>query len=143
MRPRLQSGAPGRPLNFTVSSLMSHPRAFIVAMFGISAVLGALPAYVRARHDDFRIVTVVSMFTFAPLLFAWCKADAANRAITPPAAAPLLVGIFALVGVPYYFLKSLPLQQAGIAIARAAGLFLLMGATTVVLDMIASRAFAS
>jgi apolipoprotein N-acyltransferase len=112
-------------------------------MFGVSAVLGVLQAFVRAQHQDLRIVTLISMFTFAPLLFAWCKADAASRAITPPPAAPLLVGIFALVGVPYYFLKALPIRQARSAIALAAGLFLLMGVTTVVLDMVASRVFAS
>ena len=143
MRLRRSVGSLGRPLNFTVSSLMTHPRRFVVAMFGVSAVLGVLQAYVRAQHGDFRIVAVVSMFSFAPLLFAWCKADAASRAITPPPAAPLLVGMVALVGVPYYFLKSLPLKQAGISIVRAAGLFLLMGVTTTALDMIASRAFAS
>jgi len=112
-------------------------------MFGVSAVLGVLQAFVRLQHDDSRIVTVVSMFAFAPLLFAWCKADAAHRAITPPNAAPLFVALFALVGVPYYFLRTLPLGQAGIAIARAAGAFLLMGVTTVVLDLIASSVFAS
>jgi len=35
------------------------------------------------------------------------------------------------------------LKQAGISIARAAGLFLLMGMTTTAVDMIASREFAS
>ncbi len=103
VRPRRSSGVVVRPLNFTVSSLMAHPRRYIVAMFGVSAVLGVLQAYVRAQHADFRIAAVFSMFSFAPLLFAWCKADAASRGTTPPPAAPLLVGMFALVGVPYYF----------------------------------------
>jgi hypothetical protein len=122
---------------------MSRPRSFVVAMFGISAVLGVLQAYVRVQHEDFRIVTLISLFTYAPLLFAWCKADAAHRDITSPPAAPLLVGLFALVGVPYYFLKSLPLRQAVVSIALAAGIFLLMLVTTAVLDMTASRVFAS
>ena len=143
MRPRRPAGVVGRPLNFTVSSLMSHPRTFVVAMFGVSASLGVLQAYVRAQHQDFRIVTVISLFTFAPLLFAWCKADATSRAIALPPAAPLLVAMFALVGVPYYFLKSLPLRQAAVSIALAAGLFVLMMVTTIALDMVASLVFAS
>src|SRR5690349_635792 len=102
---------------------MIRPRTFVVAMFGVSASLGVLQAYVRAQHQDLRIVMLISMFTFAPLLFAWCKADAIKRAITPPPAAPLLVAMFALVGVPYYFLKSLPLRQAMVSIVLAAGLF--------------------
>lgn len=122
---------------------MIHPRTYVVAMFGVSASLGVLQAYVQAQHEDLRIVSMISMFAFAPLLFAWCKADATTRAITPPPAAALLVAMVALVGVPYYFLKSLPLRQATVSIALAAGLFLLMMVTTTALDMVASFVFAS
>jgi hypothetical protein len=115
-----------RPLNFTVSSHMTRPRIYIVAMFVLSAALGVLQAYIQARGQDLRIVSMVSMFTFAPLLFAWCKADAANRAITPPPGASLLVGMAALVGIPYYFLKTLPLGRAIVSIAWALGMFVLM-----------------
>jgi len=55
----------------------------------------------------------------------------------------LIGGMFALVGVPYYFIRTKPRRQAVIAIASAVGLFLLMSVTTSVADWIAYRAFAS
>ena len=143
MRPRRLGGASGRPLNFTVSSRMTRPRSFIIAMFILSAALGVLQAYVQVIGEDARIAVMASMFGFAPLLFSWCKADAAHRGITPPLGAPLLVGMFALVGIPYYFLRTMPLRQALIFTARAAGVFVLMGITTGVAAAVAARVFAS
>ncbi len=76
------------------------------------------------------------------LLFAWCKADAAKRAIKAPPAAPLIVGIFALIGVPYYFFSTMPRRQAVISLFFALGVLVLMVATTLA-DFITYRAFAS
>jgi hypothetical protein len=46
------------------------------------------------------------------LLFAWCKADATHRGIEPPNGAALLVGLFALIGIPYYYFRILPPLRA-------------------------------
>jgi hypothetical protein len=64
-------------------------------------------------------VTVAHSFVVAVLLFAWCKADAAARGITPPAASPVLVAFLAPIGVPYYFIRSMSWRAAGIAILKA------------------------
>ena len=122
---------------------MTSPRAYVVAMFALFAALGVVQAYVQVRAEDPRIVTMVSMFTIAPLLFAWCKADAAYRAITPPPAAALMVGVLALVGIPYYFLKILPVRRAIAAIARALGTFVLLTITAGAANLVAQHAFAS
>jgi lysophospholipase L1-like esterase len=99
-------------------------------MFALSAAFGALEAYVRLVGEDPRVLVMVSMFTSWPLLFFWCKADAAYRAISPPFGAPLLVAIFAPVSIPYYFLRTRPIGQALLATAKAVGVFVLMGITT-------------
>jgi hypothetical protein len=117
---------------------MTRPRSLIISMFTLSAALGVLQAYVRLLGEDQRVIVMVSMFTFAPLLFSWCKADAACRGITPPLGAPLLVGLFALVGVPYYFLRTMRLRQALISTGRALGVFLLMWITTGFADVAVS-----
>jgi len=64
-------------------------------------------------------VTVAHSFVVAVLLFAWCKADAASRGITPPAASPVLVAFVAPIGVPYYFIRSMSWRAAAIAILKA------------------------
>jgi hypothetical protein len=55
----------------------------------------------------------------------------------------LLVGLFALVGVPYYFLRTRPLTQALASTARALGVFALMAITIGVVDTVVFYAFAS
>jgi apolipoprotein N-acyltransferase len=122
---------------------MTRPRSFIVALFIVSALLGVLQAYVRSLGEDPRVGVTISAFAFAPLLFCWCKADAAYRGIAPPSGAPLLVGAFALVGVPYYFFRTRPLRQALTSTARAVGVFVLMGVTAGLTAAVVSHVFAS
>jgi hypothetical protein len=143
MRPRRLGGASGRPLNFTVSSQMVRPRALVIAIFVLSGALGIFHAYLRAHHEDIRLVWGISWAPFAVLLFAWCKADAHSRSIAPPPGASVLVAMVAIVGVPYYFLRALPLRKAVISIARALGVYILMGAIAALTDFLTSRAFAS
>jgi hypothetical protein len=106
--------------------IMTGPRTLVVAMFGISAGLGVLQAYVQNHGQDLRVISIVSAIAFAPLLFAWCKADAVSRKISAPPAAALLVGFVAVFGIPYYFLKSKSLGRALGSIAAAVGLYALM-----------------
>jgi hypothetical protein len=69
-------------------------------------------AYIQQENLDLRIVTFATIFPFAVLLFAWCKADATHRGIEPPNGAALLVGLFALIGIPYYYFRILPPLRA-------------------------------
>jgi predicted phage tail protein len=79
-------------------------------------------AYIQQENLDPRIVTFATIFPFAVLLFAWCKADATHRGIEPPNGAALLVGLFALIGIPYYYFRILPPLRAAAHAATALAL---------------------
>jgi len=112
-------------------------------MFFVAAAVGGLQAYLNATHQDQRIAMVVSLFLYAPLLFVWCNADIKQRAIQSPPAAALLVASFALVGVPYYFVKTRPLKSAAAHIAGATLLLVLLSLVTVAAEVAATRVLAS
>ncbi len=97
----------------------------IVAMGGMFAVAGVLEPHVAHPGTTLSPVGTAHTLVMAVLLFAWCRADAAARGIRPPPAAPLLVALMAIVGVPYYFFKVLPAARALVAIGKAL-LFLLL-----------------
>ena len=122
--------------------MMSRRTTLILAILVVSAGMGAFEAYLAHNHVDLRIATVVSLFLFAVLLFSWCKADAAHRHIVPPPAAALLVGIFALVGIPYYFFRAFPAGRAAIYSACAFAIFLFSMFLTVATYWITLRAYA-
>jgi heme A synthase len=122
---------------------LSRSRSLVAAMFVVAAGIGVFQAYLRLHYQDQRIALVVNAFLFAPLLFAWCNADIKRRAVQPPPAAALLVAVVALVGVPYYFLKTLPLKRAAISIARALAIFLILSIVTNVALRVATRVLAS
>lgn len=91
---------------------MSQRTVLVIAVLVLSTGIGVFEAYLARHHIDLRVATVASLFPFAILLFAWCKADASQRRIEPPPAAALLVGSFALIGIPYYFFRVLPPLRA-------------------------------
>jgi len=81
-------------------------------------------------------------FVFAALLFSWCKADAHLRGINPPRGAPMLVGLFAIIGVPYYYFRTRPWRTALWHCVKAAGFILaiaLCGGIARVISTHASR----
>jgi hypothetical protein len=82
--------------------------------------MGVLDALVpEARAQPFGEFDVGKGILVAALLFAWCKADAAERGISPPKGAPVLVALFPPVGVPYYFLRTRPWRAAAVSILKA------------------------
>jgi hypothetical protein len=101
---------------------MSQRSALIVAILVLSTGMGVFEAYLARHQTDLRVATAASLFPFAILLFAWCKADASHRRIAPPPAAALLVGLFAVIGIPYYFFRILPPLRAAIYSACALGI---------------------
>lgn len=104
---------------------MSRRTALIVAFLFLAAATGAFEAYLARHHADPRVAIAASLFPFAILLFAWCKADASHRRIEQPPAAALLVGAFAVIGVPYYFFRILPPVRAAICSICALVIFAL------------------
>jgi apolipoprotein N-acyltransferase len=75
--------------------------------------------HVTHGADDLRAAGFLLAFPTGVALFIWCKLNAAERQIVPPAVAPLLVGVLAPIGVPFYFLRTLPLRSALLAIGKA------------------------
>jgi hypothetical protein len=86
---------------------------------------------------------VANMLVQAFLMFGWCRADAGARGIAPPAGAPLLVAAFALIGIPYYFYRSRPWQQATLAVGKAALFFIGMLLLSMLGTWIGSLLFAA
>jgi hypothetical protein len=109
----------------------------LCAFFIVSIGAGVLNACVRSSGDDSRVVTAATLFPYAAILFAWCRADAKHRGIRPPTGAPLLVGLVALVGVPYYFYRILPPGKATLRVLAAIGIFILSAMSTALSDWIA------
>lgn len=105
---------------------MTTANRLLVAMGGTSAVVGVLEPHVS--HAGTSLSPLVTAYTLimAILLFTWCRTDAADRGIVAPTAAPILVALLAIVGVPYYFFKELPFDRALRATGKAVMFFLLL-----------------
>jgi hypothetical protein len=121
----------------------SRRTAIIIALLLLSGVAGLLQGYLGYIGQDARISVAVTIFPFAGLLLAWCKADAAHRGISPPDGAPLLVAIFALVGIPYYFFKVLAPGRAIIHILVAYLLLIVSTVVTGAAHLLASNVLAT
>jgi hypothetical protein len=98
----------------------------LVAMGGISAVVGVLEPHVSQPGSPLSPLVAAYTLVMAILLFTWCKADAAARGIAVPAAAPILVALIAVIGVPYYFFRTMPFGRALSATGRAVLFFFLL-----------------
>lgn len=108
----------------------------------LSVAAGIFAAYIQHNREDPGVVTVATIFPFAALLFAWCKADARHRGIEPPTGAPLLVALFALIGIPYYYFKILPPLRAAVHAAAALALLVFLMWLTSVAQWLTLRALA-
>ena len=71
-----------------------------------------------------------------------CTADAAHRGIEPPTGAPLLVALFALVGIPYYYFRILPPLRATAHAAAALVVLVFLLELTPIAQWLALKAFA-
>jgi hypothetical protein len=74
--------------------------------------------------DDLAAAQLLLAIVSAPFLFTWCKLDARERAVDAPAPAAALVGGMALIGVPYYFFKTMRPARAVIATLSAAAYYI-------------------
>ena len=90
----------------------------LVAIAVLFTGAGAVTPHLRDASDERGLSFLLSIIC-APLLFVWCKAHASARGIEPPSPAPLLVGLIAPIGVPYYFYRSMPWPAASVATIKA------------------------
>jgi hypothetical protein len=81
---------------------MRRDRLLVVLMMATWLIAGAIDAHLPGPPQQLRATALPQAFLLAILFFAWCKAHADAHAVKPPAAAPMLVGVFAPVGIPYY-----------------------------------------
>jgi hypothetical protein len=96
----------------------------LIAMALLFAGSGAVLPHLPDASDERGLSFLLSIIC-AVLLFIWCKVHASARGIDPPTAAPLLVGLIAPIGVPYYFFRSMPWPAASWATVKA--IFYLLG----------------
>jgi hypothetical protein len=61
-----------------------------------------------AHADALSISLAMTILPTAILLYLWVSADAAERGILMPSGATLLVPFIAIVGVPYYLIRTRP-----------------------------------
>jgi hypothetical protein len=82
---------------------------------------GALQQLLYANRDAAHITVLVMFLPQIILLRLWLGADAAERGIPIPTGAAIAVPLLAIVGVPYYLLRSraprVALWQVPLAIA--------------------------
>ncbi|MCK9192767.1 MAG: hypothetical protein M0P19_02715 [Nevskia sp.] len=108
-----------------LSIMMKRSRKLLIALWVVFSAFGFLASSFGppvSGHGSFDLVFAVCI---AICLFAWCKADATERGISP-GSAPALCGLVPPLGLLYYFFRFLPLRQAGLASMKALGFVLLL-----------------
>jgi hypothetical protein len=92
----------------------------------ISIAGGAIEQALYARADAVGISLTVTTLPTAILLYLWVNADATEHGFCMPPGATLLVPLIAIVGVPYYLIRTRPrgvaLWQVPVAMVCAASL---------------------
>lgn len=104
---------------------MKRSRKLLIALWVVFSAFGFLASSFGpsvSGHGPFDLVFGVCV---AICLFAWCKADAAERGISP-GSAPALCGLVPPLGLLYYFFRFQPLRQASLATVKALGFVLLV-----------------
>jgi hypothetical protein len=108
---------------------MIRSHGYLAGIALIAVVGGAIQQLLHAHMDAARISLAVTVFPTAICLYLWVRSDAAERGILMPAGATLLVPLIAIVGVPYYLIRTRPrgaaLWQVLLAIGFAVSLSLL------------------
>ncbi|MFC0682924.1 hypothetical protein ACFFGH_34280 [Lysobacter korlensis] len=101
--------------------------ALLVSTWPVAGLVEPLAPSYRQQpiHNE---VALVHMLVLALLLFAWCKAHASVHGVKPPVASPLLVALFAPVGLAYYFFRAFTWRRALRSMASAVLVFVVCGA---------------
>jgi hypothetical protein len=91
---------------------MIRSRGYLAGIALVAVVGGAIQQLLHAHMDAERISLAVTVFPTAICLYLWVRSDAAERGILMPVRATLLVPLIAIVGVPYYLIRTRPRRAA-------------------------------
>jgi hypothetical protein len=105
---------------------MRPSRKVPLGIFVAYVAVGALSPFLAHSRSDVRDLEFGLGFCAAIGLFAWCKLDSQERGVTCPMGA-LLVGTIAVIGVPYYFLRTMPFRSAALGTLKAILYYLSFG----------------
>jgi len=114
---------------------MKRSRKVLLLLFAIYVLCGLLVPLTTCSVEDVAAANVLLGVPTAVSLFTWCKLDSAERHITPPPSAALLVGGLAPVGVPFYFLRTMPLRPALFAILKSVSFFMAINGAQILASM--------
>lgn len=105
---------------------MKRSHRYLAGIALVAVIGGAIQQALYAHADALSISFAVTIFPTAIFLYLWVGADAAEQAVRMPPGTTLLVPFIAIVGVPYYLIRTRPrgvaLWQVPLAIAFAMSL---------------------
>jgi hypothetical protein len=91
---------------------MKRSRRYLAGIGLVAMAGGAIQQALYAHTDAVSISLAVTILPTAIFLYLWVSADAAERGIRMPSGATLLVPLVAIVGVPYYLIRTRPPRVA-------------------------------
>jgi len=97
---------------------MTRDRILLLAIAASWFVVGFLGPFTPSYGQAYNETALPYWLVLSALLFTWCKSHAATLGIAPPAGAPLLVGLIAPVGIPYYFFRVFSWHRAFLAMGK-------------------------
>lgn len=98
---------------------MSKPNRLLILMVATWATMGLIDAHLTLAPQSISPFALPYGFAIAALIYRWCHAHAAARGIEPPYGLSVIAAFWAPIGIPLYFLRTLPLLAAGIAILKS------------------------
>ena len=97
---------------------MTRDRILLLAIAATWLVGGFIEPFTPSFGQPYNEATLPHAVVLSVLLFAWCKSHAATLGVVPPMGAPLLVGLIAPVGIPYYFFLAFSWRRALLAMGK-------------------------
>jgi hypothetical protein len=107
---------------------MTRATILLLVLAATFLIGGILEPFLPHPGQPFNEASAIHSFVIAVLVFAWCKAHAAQRNTAPPSGSVLVAAILPPIGVPLYFFRSMPWRQASIATLKAIGYLFVVAA---------------
>lgn len=105
---------------------MKRSTVLLIVIAASFAIGGLIEPFVPHPGQFMNEASVVHNLLVAILSFAWCRAHAEARGITPPTGSALAAGVFPPLGVPLYFFRSMPWRTALVATLKTVGYIVLL-----------------